>query len=177
MNLLNSCINVLVNSFFRIFITLQIKIVKSSSKSFFICQSVKGTKIPCRKIVIYWSQSKTEIRKTNINMLKHNLISNQFCEYGKNIKMNASNIYWILIWHKMNPSNRGLLLLTSLFSCAPMMQDWSHNLSAVKYEGRPMNFYGQEPRGLIVASVMHKCNIGRLRCQPEIFNPFNKTLF
>ena len=105
MNLLNSCINVLVNSFFRIFITLQIKIVKSSSKSFFICQSVKGARIPCRKIVIYWSQSETEIRKTNINMLKHNLISNQFCEYGKNIKMNVSNIYWILIWHKMNPSN------------------------------------------------------------------------
>ena len=111
-------------------------------------------------------------------MPKHNLISNQFCENGKNIKMNASNIYWILIWHKMNPSNRGLpLLLPSLFSCAPMMQDWSHNLSAVKYEGRPMNFYRQEPRGLIVASIMHKCNIGRLRCQPKVFNPFNETFF
>ena len=39
-------------------------------------------------------------------MPKHNLISNQFCENGKNIKMNASNIYSILIWHKMNQSFR-----------------------------------------------------------------------
>ena len=51
MNLLNSCINGLVNLFFRIFITLQMKIVKSSSKFFYVSVS-KGQKLHVEKLFV-----------------------------------------------------------------------------------------------------------------------------